>query len=129
MPQSENKTDSRDYVEFVFYRVPKKNHDELVLITKRLIEFIKKEEVVYKCYGLIGTDTIPGFSNISKVISINPQEEEIWINMITYKNRKHRTNVVENISNNKECLDIYEEFMQLLTPGTGFVNGEFIDIL
>lgn len=49
--------------------------------------------------------------------------------MITYKNRKHRTNVVENISNNKECLDIYEEFMQLLTPGTGFVNGEFIDIL
>lgn len=129
IPQSENNKESRDYVEFVFYRVPKKNHEKLVLITKRLIEFIKKEEVVHKCYGLIGTDNIPGFSNISKVIPINPQEEDIWINMITYKNREHRTKVIENISNNKECLDIYEVFMQLLTPGTGFVNGEFRDIV
>lgn len=93
------------------------------------MEFIKKEEVSYKSFSLIGTDNIPGFSNISKVISINPGEEEIWINMVTYKNRKHRTKVIEKISTDKECLDIYEELMQLLVPGTGFINGEFRSVV
>jgi len=129
MHQSEIHNESREYVEFVFYRVPRKNHEKLVILTKRLIEFIKIEEVSYNCFGLIGTDNIPGFSNISKVIPINPEEEEIWINMVTYKNREHRTKVVEKISNDKECLDIYEELIRLLTPGTGFINGEFKSVV
>jgi hypothetical protein len=45
--------------------------------------------------------------------------------MVTYKDRHHRLDVVEKISKNRECLDIYEELMKLLTPGTGFINGEF----
>ena len=45
--------------------------------------------------------------------------------MVTYRDRQHRLDVVEKISKDKRCLDIYEELMKLLTPDTGFINGEF----
>jgi hypothetical protein len=49
--------------------------------------------------------------------------------MVTYKGRKHRTEVVEKISKDKECQDIYEEFIKLITPGTEFINGEFRNLV
>ena len=94
-------------------------------VTTRLKEFIQKEDVTCDCLSLISAENIPGFVNVTKIIPINTDEEEIWINMVTYKDRHHRLDVVEKISKNKECLDIYEELMKLLTPETGFINGEF----
>lgn len=125
MESLENNQNIQKYVEFVFYRVPKKNHEALLSLTNRLIDLFKKEEVIYDCFGLNNTEQIPGFINITKIIPINVEEEEILINVVTYKGREHRTEVVEKISKNKECLDIYEDLMKLLTPGTGFINGEF----
>jgi hypothetical protein len=49
--------------------------------------------------------------------------------MVTYKDRQHRSKVVEKISKDKECQDIYEEFMKLMTPSTEFVNGEFRNLV
>lgn len=125
MDSSENNKDTKNYVEFVFYRVPRKNHVLLLKVTTRLIELLKKENVSYQCFGLNSSEKIPGFINITRIIPINPDEEEIWINMVTYQHQQHRAEVVEKISKDKECQDIYEEFMKLLTPGTEFINGEF----
>ncbi len=86
---------------------------------------LKKENVSYQCFGLNSSEKIPGFINITRIIPINPDEEEIWINMVTYQHQQYRAEVVEKISKDKECQDIYEEFMKLLTPGTEFINGEF----
>ena len=44
MESSENNKDSKNYVEFVFYRVPKKNHESLLQVTNRLIELLKTGE-------------------------------------------------------------------------------------
>ncbi len=129
MESSENNKDSKNYVEFVFYRVPKKNHESLLQVTNRLIELLKQEKVSYDCFGLISAEKIPGFISITKIIPINPVEEDIWINIVTYKDRQHRSKVVEKISKDKECQDIYEEFMQLITPNTEFVNGEFRNLV
>lgn len=125
MDSSENNKDTKNYVEFVFYRVPRKNHELLLKVTTRLIELLKKENVSYECFGLNSSEKIPGFINLTRIIPIDPDEEEIWINMVTYKHQKHRAEVVEKISKDKECQGIYEEFMKLLTPGTEFINGEF----
>lgn len=125
MDSSENNKDTKNYVEFVFYRVPRKNHELLLKVTTRLIELLKKENVSYECFGLNSSEKIPGFINITRIIPINPDEEEIWINMVTYKHQQHRAEVVEKISKDKECQDIYEQFMKLLTPGNEFINGEF----
>lgn len=129
MESSKSNKDTKNYVEFVFYRVLKKNHESLLQVTNRLIELLKKEEVTYDCFGLISAEKIPGFTSITKIIPINPEEEDIWINIVTYKDRQHRSEVVEKISNDKECRDIYEEFMKLITPNTYFINGEFRNLL
>ncbi len=113
------------YTEFVFYRVPKNNHESLLQVTTRLKEFIQKEDLTFDCFSLISAENISGFVNVTKLIPINTDEEEVWINMVTYKDRHHRLDVVEKISKNRECLDIYKELMKLLTPETGFINGEF----
>ena len=129
MESSENNKDTKNYVEFVFYRVLKKNHESLLQVTNRLIELLKKEKVTYDCFGLISAEKIAGFTSITKIIPINPEEEDIWINMVTYKDRQHRSEVIGKISNDKECRDIYEEFMKLITPNTEFINGEFRNLL
>jgi uncharacterized protein YbaA (DUF1428 family) len=129
MESLENSKNTQKYVEFVFYRVPKKNHESLLQLTNQLIELFKEEEVIYDCFGLNNAEEIPGFINITKIISINPDEEEIWINMVTYKDRQHRAIVVEKISKDKECQDIYEELMKLITPDTEFIIGEFRNLV
>ncbi|WP_148685667.1 DUF1428 family protein [Candidatus Nitrosocosmicus hydrocola] len=129
MESLENSKNSQKYVEFVFYRVPKKNHESLLQLTHQLIELFKKEEVIYDCFGLNNVEEIPGFINITKIISINPAEEEIWINMVTYKDRQYRAKVVEKISKDKECQDIYAELMKLITPDTEFIVGEFRNLV
>jgi hypothetical protein len=67
----------------------------LLQLTNQLIELFKKEEVIYDCFGLNNAEEIPGFINICKIISIDPDEEELWINMVTYKDRHHRFDVVK----------------------------------
>jgi hypothetical protein len=42
MDSSENNKDTKNYVEFVFYRVLSKNHELLLKVTTRLIELLKK---------------------------------------------------------------------------------------
>jgi hypothetical protein len=44
--------------------------------------------------------------------------------MVTYRDRQHRLDVIAKISKDKECLDMYEELVKLLTPGTGFIKGD-----
>ena len=82
MESMENNKNNKSYVEFVFYRVPKKNHESLLQVTTRLIELLKKEEVSYVTFGLISAEEIPGFSSITKIIPINPVEEDIWIYIV-----------------------------------------------
>lgn len=126
--QINNPSNSSGYTEFVFYRVPKPNHENLVKVMIRLKDFIRKENVQYDCFSLLGAEIVPGFINITKIIQINPDYEEIWVNMVTYRDRKHRLEVVDKISNDRECNHIYEELISLITPDTGFISGEFTNL-
>ena len=101
----------------------------MLQLTNQLIELFKKEGVIYDCFGLNNAEEIPGFINISKIISIGPDEEELWINMVTYKDQQHHAGVVKKISKDKECQDIYEELMKLITPDTEFIIGEFRNLV
>jgi len=123
-----NTQESRTYIEFVIYRVPKNNHDSIVQIVKRSVEFFRKHDISYNSFNLIGSSRIHRFTNITKAIPVNSDQKEIWINMVPYKDRNHREELAERISDDKECQDIYETFMKLITPGIGLINGEFTDV-
>ena len=53
------------------------------------------------------------------------QDEEIWINMLSDKNQKHRDKFVAKMSNDNESQDSYEIFTKLITPGSQIIPGEF----
>jgi hypothetical protein len=84
----------KGHTEFVFYRVPKNNHESLLQITTRLNEFIQKEGVTYDCFSLISVENILGFVNVTKIIPINNDEEAVWINMVKYKDRHHPFDII-----------------------------------
>ena len=77
MKSLENSKNIQKYVKFVFYRDPKKNHETLLQLTNRLIELFKKEVVIYDCFSLNNAEEILGLINITKIIPINAEEEEI----------------------------------------------------
>ncbi len=120
-----NRRDNGNYVEFVLYRVPKKNHEPMLQTIRRIIGIFAEEDVRFDCFSLMGSEDLPGFTNITKTMSANHDDEEIWINMVSFKGRQHRDEIVAKISSDKECQEVYGKLMSLITPGSGFTNGEF----
>jgi hypothetical protein len=65
-----------------------------------------------------------GISNIAKVVSAN-QDEEVWVEILSYKNRKHLEEYCEECKKDESMSALYQKFMNLITPATGFVMGDF----
>ncbi len=73
-----NRRDKGNYVEFVLYRVPKKNQEPMLQTIRRIIiDILAKEVVRFDCFGLTGSEDRPGFTNITKTMSTNHDDEEI----------------------------------------------------
>jgi uncharacterized protein YbaA (DUF1428 family) len=112
------------YVEFMISRSPKKNHEALLKLEKKSAEMFTREGVLYDLF-LVGNNTSwEGFTNISKMVSAS-EDEEVWFNMLSYKDKKHRDEFVTKMSDNKECQEGYEQFTKLITPGSEIITGEF----
>lgn len=114
-----------NYIEFIIYRFPKKNQEFMLQIIKKSLDIFRNEGIRYDYFKLGSTENIPGFTNITKTISANPADEEVWMDLLYYRDRNHRDQFMTEMSNNKECQAWYEEFTQLLTPGSEIINGEF----
>ena len=63
-----NRRDKGNYVEFVLYRIPKENHEPMLQTIRRIIDIFAKEDVRFDCFGLIGSENLPGFTNIAKTM-------------------------------------------------------------
>lgn len=48
-----------------------------------------------------------------------------WMDLLYYRDRKHRDEFASNMSNNKDSQEACQEFMKLTTPGSEIINGEF----
>ncbi len=119
-----NKKHMGSYVEFMITRSPKKNYEALLKLEKKSAEMFKKEDVGYDLFLLTKNTSWEGFTNISKNISAS-EDENIWINMSSFRDQKHRDEFVTKMSSDKECQNSYEEFTNLITPGSQIITGEF----
>jgi len=115
---------STDYVEFIIYRIPRKNQEPMLQLNKKSLDFFSKEGVKYDNFKLGNTENIPGFTNITKTISA-ASDDEVWMDLLYYRDRKHRDEFASNMSNNKDSQEACQEFMKLTTPGSEIINGEF----
>ena len=107
------------------YRVPKKNHDLTVQLCKEFGNIIRNFGVVHSVFQINNTEApMEGITNIAKTISAT-QGEEVWLELILYRDRQHKEEVGAKMRNDERMGLLWQRSMELVTPGTGFIMGEF----
>jgi uncharacterized protein YbaA (DUF1428 family) len=107
------------------YRVPKKNHDAMMQLNKQFVDTMRKYGTAHLIFQLTNTEApMEGITNIAKTVSAN-QDEEVWLELIFYRDRKHRDEVDAKMRNDENMAPLFQQSVDLLTPGTSFIMGEF----
>jgi uncharacterized protein YbaA (DUF1428 family) len=107
------------------YRVPKKNHDAMMQLNKQFTEVMRKYGATHLILQLNSTEApIEGITNISKTVAAN-QDDEVWMEVIFCKDRKHRDDVYAKMRNDVNMERLFKQSLDLITPGTNFIMGEF----
>jgi uncharacterized protein YbaA (DUF1428 family) len=107
------------------YRVPKKNHDAMMQLNKQFADIMRKYGSPHLIFQLNNTEApMDGITNIAKTVSAS-QDEEVWMELIFYRDRKHRDEVCAKIQNDENMERLYKQSVDLLSPGSSFVMGEF----
>lgn len=113
-------------IEMIHFRVPKKNHDAMILFCKQFNDIFKKYRILHwEIFQLSRTDNMEGFTNISQTVSANPNEEEIWIELLSYRDKKHKDEVMKKMKDDKNLEQSYRQFLDLITPGSKVIYGDF----
>ena len=122
---SEKEEETGNHVVLFIYRLPKKNHEALVQLGKQANEMFKKVGVMRsEVFQLSNTQDMMGFTNISKTVSANNDEEEVVLETQTYRDQKHLSEVGAIMEKDKNAVLLYQQFMSLIIPGS-CIFGEF----
>ena len=107
-------------------RLPKKNHDAMMQLEKQFIDIFRKHGWLhFEVFQLGSTENMmKDWTNIAKTVSAN-QDEEVWMELIFYRDRKHRDEVCAKMQNDENMERLYKQSVDLLSPGSSFVMGEF----
>jgi uncharacterized protein YbaA (DUF1428 family) len=112
-------------VDHFVYRVPKKNHEAIMKLNKQFVDIMRKYETQHLIFQLNNTEApMEGITNIAKTISAN-QDEEVWMELIVYRDSKHRDEVGAMMQSDERMGPLFRQSMDLVTPGTGFIMGQF----
>lgn len=107
------------------YKVPKNNHDAIVQLNSRVIDSFKKYGILrFEVFHLNNTDDMMEFINIAKTIQAK-QDEEIWLEIQSYRDRKHLEEVGARMMTDKAMEAEGKKFLELITPGSRCSFGEF----
>jgi uncharacterized protein YbaA (DUF1428 family) len=108
-------------------KIPKKNHDATVQIFKQFNDIFRKHGGLrLEVFELnnIKKYEVAGLTNIANTVSVGP-DEEVWVELQHYRDRKHQDEVTSKMGNDENCGRLYKQSLELLTPGTNFIIGEF----
>jgi uncharacterized protein YbaA (DUF1428 family) len=108
------------------YRIPKKNHESLIQLNNRVIESFKKYGVQrFEIFQLGSTDDMMEFTNIAKTIAADKNDEEVWLEIQSYRDRKHLEEVGAKMMADENIKKESQQFLNLLTPDSRCSFGEF----
>ena len=117
---------NRNLVLLFLYRAPKNNHQAIVQLNNRVIGTFKEYGVQgFEMFHLGNTQDMMGFTNIAKTISANWDEEEVWLEIQSYRDRKHLEEVGAMMMSDEKMKAEGQQFMNLITPGSRCSFGEF----
>jgi len=111
------------------YRIPKNNHDSLIQLNSRVIDTFKKYGVLkFEVFQLGSTNDMMGFTNIAKTILAAPSEEEVWLEIQSYRDHSHLQEVGAKMMADEAIKEEGQQFFNLITPGSRCSFGEFTRI-
>ena len=117
---------NRNLVLLFIYRTPKKNHQAIVELNNRVIGTFKEYGVQgFEMFQLGDTQDMMGFTNIAKTISATEDEEEVWLEIQSYRDRKLLEEVGAKMMSDEKMKADGQQFMNLITPGSRCSFGEF----
>ena len=123
--QSAKEVETGTHVQLFVYQVPKKNHDTMVQLQKQLTEIFRKHGILHsEFFQLSSTETFEGFTSIAKTVSAK-DDEEVWVELESYRDRKHRDEVVAKITEDASTGPLFGQVMSLMTQGYSCIMGEF----
>ena len=94
-------------------------------LNKQFADIMRKYGAPHLIFQLNNTEApMEGITNIAKTVSAN-QDEEVWMELIFYRDRKHRDEVGAKMQNDENMERLYKQSVDLLSPGSNFVMGEF----
>jgi uncharacterized protein YbaA (DUF1428 family) len=86
---------------------------------------MRKYGATHLIFQLNNTEApMEGITNIAKTMSAN-KEDEVWMELIFYKDRKHRDEIGTKMRNDERMGSLFKQSLDLVTPGTGFILGEY----
>jgi len=112
-------------VAYFVYRVPKKNLDKMMNLNREFTNIIRGFGAKHLIFQLNNTESpMDGIANISKILSAD-QDDEVLMELIFYKDLDHRNKVEERMKNDERMGPMFQQALELITPGTSFTMGEF----
>jgi uncharacterized protein YbaA (DUF1428 family) len=121
----DNRSIDGSVVEIFLYRAPKKNHDSLVRLNKKSLDFFMKYGALkFEVFIIHNRENMMDFVNLAKTISAN-DDEEVWLEIQSYKNSQHVKEFIDKMKDDKSMETLYKEFMDLVTPGSVVSFGGF----
>ena len=122
---SSNQKGSRGHIEIFLYRAPKKNHDGMLEVNRQSRDFFTKHGASsFEVFSLTSRENIMEFVNLSKTISAS-EEEEVWLEIQSYRDEEHVKQFSKSMEGDKGIEPIYNQFMELIAPGSIVSFGGF----
>jgi hypothetical protein len=103
---------------------PRENRDAMMRVNKQSVDLFRKFGVRLERFQLISIETMMDFTNIAKTVSAN-QEEEDWLELQFYRDQNHLEDVMAKMEHDEIGPQLFREFMDLVTPGSGVIMGDF----
>jgi uncharacterized protein YbaA (DUF1428 family) len=122
----QKKKENGSHAQIFIYRVPKRNHDAIVQLNKQIKDSLPNHGPIQsEFFYLNSTETLMDFVNITEIVSAKQDEEEVWIEIQSYRDRNHRDEIIANMQKDKNCESLYQQYLSLITPGSRTIIGEF----
>jgi uncharacterized protein YbaA (DUF1428 family) len=117
--------DTGQHAQIFVYKLPKKNHEAMVKLIKRFTGLYKKYGTQsWEIYQLNSTEAFDGSTSIAKTVSASP-DEEVWVEVDHYKDRKARDKAVGAIMQDPDAGAIFGEMAGILSPGFSLIMGDY----
>ncbi len=116
----------------LFTEYQKKNHDVVMRLNKQFADIMRKHRASHSFSQLTISGTHGGSYQHSQNGLGQPrlggEEEEVWLELIFYRDRKHHDDVMAKMKNDESCGSLFRQFTDLITSGTSCIIGEFSHI-